>query len=108
MGGGGGRGGGVAGPTTVALDANTFTFGATSYKLDGTPTTTETPMGVRTSKATWKNDKLVIELSTQTPNGAITSTQTWYLEGDWLVRETSSPAPDGGAPRVSKTYFKRA
>jgi hypothetical protein len=109
-GGGGGRGGrgGPAGPMAIALDANAFTVGNLSYKLDGSVTSTETLAGTQTAKAAWKADRLVIEITTPSANGPIVSTQTWYLEGDSLVRETSTPGPDGSAPRVSKLYYKRS
>jgi len=109
-GGGGARGGrgGAAGPTTIALDASSFSVGPTAYKLDGSPTTTETPRGIQVAKAAWKGDKLTIETTLQSPTGNIVTTQTWYLEGESLVRETSTPSPDGGEPRVSKMFFKRS
>jgi hypothetical protein len=116
-GGGGGGGGGMrsggAGPVPMSItaDANTFTVGSgettTTYRLDGTPTTTETPRGQATVKAAWQGDRVVIETTTQGPQGPLVSTATWYLEGDALVRETSAPGPDGQA--ISrKTYFKRS
>ena len=109
MGGGRGRGG-AAGPISISLDSNAFTVGSgeTSqiYRLDGTPTVTETAMGRSTSKASWKDDKLVVETTNDTPNGAVSSTIVWYLEGDSLVRETHSNA--GGQDVVRKTFYKRA
>jgi len=110
--GGGGRGGGggavgVAGPTTIALDSTSFTFGTLKYTIGGT-STLEMPRGTVTAKAAWSADKLVIEQTSQGANGPIVTTISYYLEGDSLVRETSNPAPDGGAPRVSKTFFKRS
>jgi hypothetical protein len=108
-GGGGGRGGGTAGPMTVVLDANTFSFGsgATSnvYRLDGSPTVTETPAGRSTSKAGWKEDKLVIDVTLDTVNGPVNSAIVWYLEGESLVREKQSNL--NGQPTVRKTYYKR-
>ena len=48
-GGGGMRSGGPAGPMTIALEADTFSVSSgtnvTTYRLDGSPTTTETPGG---------------------------------------------------------------
>ena len=109
-GGGGGRGGGgVAPPTILALDANTFTVGvgenARVYRLDGSPTILETPAGRSTSKAAWKDDKLVIETTLESANPPVNTTTIWYLEGESLVRETHSTG--GGQTSVRKTYFKR-
>jgi len=110
-GGGGGRGGAVAGPTVIAIDAASFTIGTgdskTAYKLDGTPTVVPGPNGDRTSKTAWKGDHLVIETTSQGPAGPIVQTTTWYLEGEALVREVSTPTPEGN-PIVRKTYFKKA
>jgi hypothetical protein len=100
--GGGGRGGG---PTVIAMDATTFTVGTTAYKLDGSTTTIETRGGTAMAKAAWKGDRLVIE--TTNPGAASAVVTTWYREGDALVRETSTPGPDG-EPIVRKTFFKRA
>lgn len=108
-GGGGGRGGGVAAPTILALDANTFTMGsgetARVYRLDGAPTILETPAGRSTSKASWKDDKLVIETTLEGANGPVNSSVVWYLEGDSLVRENHANL--NGTASVRKTYFKR-
>jgi hypothetical protein len=108
-GGGGGRGG--AGPMTITMDAGTLTITngptSTAYRLDGTPTTTETPRGTSTSKSTWKSDRLVIETTVDTPNGPQVTTVAWYMDGEWLVRETSSTAADGSV-NVRKTYYKKA
>lgn len=109
-GGGGMRGGGGPVAMSITADANTFTVGSgemtTTYRLDGTPTTTETPRGQSTAKASWQGDRIVIETTNQGPNGPMVSTATWYLEGDALVRETSAPGPNGEAI-ARKTYFKR-
>ena len=108
-GGGGGRGGGVAAPTILAFDANTFTVGSGDnsrvYRLDGSPTILETPAGRSTSKAGWKEDKLVIDITLDGANGPVNSSVVWYLEGESLVRENHSNI--GGQPSVRKTYFKR-
>jgi hypothetical protein len=109
-GGGGGRGGGGAAPATVlALDTNTFTIGsgenARIYRLDGTPTILDTPAGRSTSKAGWKEDKLVIETTLEGANPPVNSTVVWYLEGESLVRENHSTG--SGQTYVRKTYFKR-
>jgi hypothetical protein len=110
-GGGGGRGrSGGSTPMSLSLDANSFTVGqgetSTVYRLDGSPTVSETPIGRATAKAAWKGDKLVIETVTDGANGQIATTVSWYLEGDSLVRETQVPGPDGNATS-RKTYFKR-
>lgn len=108
--GGGGRGGGGVAPATIlALDANTFTMGsgetARVYRLDGSPTVLDTPAGRSTSKASWKDDKLVIETTLEGANGPVNSTMVWYLEGESLVRENH--ANFNGTTSVRKTYFKR-
>lgn len=104
------RSGGPGGPMTLALDGNTFsvTNGAnvTTYRLDGTPSTSDTPNGQVTAKASWKGDHIVIETTGQGPNGPTVTTATWYIEGESLVRETSLPGPDGEL-MTRKTYFKR-
>jgi hypothetical protein len=110
-GGGGMRSGGPAGPMTIALEADTFSVSSgtnvTTYRLDGSPTTTETPGGQITAKASWKGDRIVIETTGPGPNGPIATTATWYIEGESLVRETSLPGPDGEL-MTRKTYYKRA
>ncbi|HYN07689.1 MAG TPA: hypothetical protein VES67_09885 [Vicinamibacterales bacterium] len=111
-GGGGGMRSGGTGPVPMSItaDANTFTVGSgettTTYRLDGTATTNETPRGQVTVKASWQGDRVVIETTNQGPSGPMVSTATWYLEGDALVRETSAPGPNGEAI-LRKTYFKR-
>ena len=114
-GGGRGRGGfgGGAGPapTVISLDATTFTVAVgevpTVYRLDASPTTIERPTGTVTAKASWVGDRLTIQTTTETPNGQMSSTTVWYLEGESLVRETSSSSASGQTV-VRKTYFKRA
>jgi len=110
-GGGGGRGGGggamgVAGPMAITLDATSFSDGRNTYKVGGT-STYESPRGTVTAKTSWVSDKLVIEATSQGPNGPIVTKTSWYLEGESLVRETSTPV-EGAADRVSKTYYKRS
>ena len=110
----GGRGGGsmMAGPLSITMDATTFTIGngatSSAYRLDGTATTVEGPGLHSTAKAAWKGDRLVIETTTDTVNGAVVATAAWYLEGDSLIRETSSPSPTGGDPTIRKTYYKKS
>jgi hypothetical protein len=110
-GGGGGRGGGrgAAGPMTVTLDAGTFTLAqgenTTILRTDGTPSVTDTPAGPSTSKAAWKDDKLVVETTIETTNGPVSNTVVWYLEGESLVRENQSNTD--GRQTVRKTYYKR-
>ena len=106
---GGGRGGAVAGPTTIAFDAATFTVGtgpaSTSYKIDGV-TTVQTVRGDVTAKAAWQGDKLVIETTSPGPSGPAVSTTSWYLDGQNLVRETSTLGANG-EPIVRKMFYKR-
>ena len=94
----------------LSLDANTFTVAqgetSTVYRLDGSPTVTDTAIGRATAKAAWKGDKLVIETVTDGANGQISTTVSWYRDGDWLVRETAVPGADGSTTS-RKTYFKR-
>jgi P pilus assembly chaperone PapD len=59
-------------------------------------------------KATWKDDKLVIETTNPGPNGSTLSVATWYLEGDSLVRESNAIMPDGTQTPARKTYYKRS
>jgi hypothetical protein len=109
-GGGGGRGGMSAGPMVVTIDANAFSIGSgettTAYKLDGSATTTQTARGEAVAKAAWKGDRLVIETTTNTANGPSVSTAAYYLDGEWLVRETTTTMMDQTITR--KTYFKRS
>jgi hypothetical protein len=114
-GGRGGRGGGgtgVSGPTTIAMDASTFTIttggSSAAYRLDGAPTTIQTARGDLTARVTWQGDRLVIVTTSEGLNGPLVTTAAWYLEGESLVRETSTPSPDGGQPTVRKTYFKKS
>ncbi len=106
----GGGGMGVAGPMTVSADNNTFTIAAgettTTYHLDGSPQTNDTPRGQVTTKASWKGDRVVIETTSPGANGPLSSTATWYMDGDALVRENSSTGPNG-EPVTRKTYYKR-
>jgi hypothetical protein len=113
-GGGGLRGaGGVITPaqTTISLDAAAFTIASatttTAYKLDGSTTTTETPRGTVTAKASWNGDRLVIETTSPGANGPIVTTAAWYRDGASLVRENASPGLDGELI-VRKTYYKKS
>jgi hypothetical protein len=113
-GGAGMRSGGAGGPvpTTISMNAGSFTIGSgensTTYKTDGSLNTITTPAGTEVkAKATWKDDKLVIETTTETPNGPRNATNTWYLDGESLVRETSTTTPDGQAV-TRKTIFKKS
>jgi hypothetical protein len=91
-------------PMPITLDATSFTVGPTKYKLDGT-SSFEGPKGTVLVKASWKGDKLILEEGGPGGSGA---TIAWYLEGNALVRELSSPARDGGEPRVRKVYYKKS
>ena len=107
-----GAGGAVGGPvpTTIAIDAKSFTLtsgqNATVYALDGSVTDVSNARSKATAKAAWQGDKLVIETTAEGPNGPVVSQAAWYLDGEWLVRENSSTGADGTAV-VRKTYFKK-
>ena len=108
----GGAGGAVGGPvpTTITLDAKSFTLtsgqNATVYALDGSVTDVSNARSKATAKAAWQGDKLVIETTSEGPNGPVVSQASWYLDGEWLVRENSATGADGAAI-VRKTYFKK-
>ena len=108
--GGGGRGGAI-GPMAISIDASSFSItqgeATTAYQLDGVARATQSARGDVITKAAWKGDRLVIETTNPGPNGPIVSTATWYLDGDALVRETSTLLPDGQTT-LRKTYYKKA
>ena len=87
--GGGGRGMG-GGPITIKQTATELTremtrgeqVMATTYKLDGTETTQESPMGSSKASAKWDGSKLVIKTTRETPNGSMETTETWSLSAD--------------------------
>jgi hypothetical protein len=123
VGGGGARGGGgggavvarsgaAAGPvgTTITLDTKSFSVTqgetTTAYALDGSTTDISNAMRKATAKASWQGDKLVIQTTAEGQNGPVVTQATWYLEGESLVRENNSTAPDGQAI-TRKTYFKK-
>jgi hypothetical protein len=110
-GGGGGMGRGGASPMTVSVDANTFSFGSgealTTYKLDGSVSTTDTPRGEVAVKASWQGDRVVVEQTNPGANGPVKTITAWYMDGDALVRETTLPAGPDGQPMTRKTYYKR-
>jgi hypothetical protein len=114
--GGGGRGGGGVGrggggPLMVTADANTFSFGSgesmTTYKLDGSVSTTDTPRGEVAVKASWQGDRVIVEQTNPGANGPVKTTTAWYMDGDALVRETTLPAGPDGQTMTRKTYYKR-
>lgn len=108
--GGGGGGMVVATGTTLTVDNKSLTIAqgqsTTTYALDGSVTDLNNPARKTTAKATWQGDKIAIETTAEGPNGPIVTHATWYIEGEWLVRESSSTGADG-QPVVRKTYFKR-
>jgi hypothetical protein len=96
---------------TVSADANTFSFGSgesmTTYKLDGSVSTTDTPRGEVAVKAAWQGDRVVVETTNPGPNGPVVTTVAWYMDGDALVRELNAPGPDG-TTISRRTYYKRS
>ncbi len=55
------------------------------------------------SKAMWAANKLVVTTTT----AAGEEKRTFSTEGDDLVVETSAPAPNGGAPNITKVTYKK-
>ena len=55
------------------------------------------------SKAMWAASKLVVTTTT----GAGEEKRTFSMEGDNLVVETSAPARNGGAPKITKVTYQR-
>lgn len=110
-GGGGGGRGGSGGPMMVTADANTFSFGSgesmTTYKLDGSVSTTDTPRGEVAVKASWQGDRVIVEQTNPGANGPVKTTTAWYLDGDALVREIAIPTGPDGQTTTRKTYYKR-
>ena len=80
-----------------------------TYKLDGSAS--KNMMAGRgggapaeqVSKATWAANKLVVTTAT----GAREEKRAFSMEGDNLVVETSAPAPNGGAPNITKVTYKK-
>ena len=96
---------------TVTADASTFSFGSgesmTTYRLDGSVSTTDTPRGEVAVKASWQGDRVVVETTNPGANGPVVTKVAWYMDGDALVRESTIPGPDGQT--ISrKTYYKRS
>ncbi|HEX5214525.1 MAG TPA: hypothetical protein VFV98_03630 [Vicinamibacterales bacterium] len=112
-GGGGGRGGG--GPMTIAQDATTLTITTegqngpmeVKYKLDGTEQTVTMGQGEAKVKAKVEGSTIVVEQVRDMGNGPTTTKVVYSMEGDWLVRSTTSPGRNGGEPTTRKTYFKK-
>ena len=55
------------------------------------------------SKAMWAGNRLVVTTSI----GAGEEKRTFSMDGDNLVVETSAPAPNGGAPKITKATYTR-
>ncbi len=80
-----------------------------TYKLDGS--VSKNMMAGRgggapteqVSTAMWAANKLVVTTTT----GAGEEKRTFSTEGDNLVVETSAPAPNGGAPNITKVIYKK-
>jgi hypothetical protein len=107
-GGGGGRGGVIASvggvsvntETIIALDSSAFSIEIggvqTSYPLNGSDVVVQMRGAEGRAHASWAGDKLVIETTMDSVNGPVVNRTSWFIEGDALVRETTS-----------KTYYKR-
>jgi hypothetical protein len=88
--GGGGRGPGGGGPLTVKQTETELTTErtrgeqvmTTTYKLDGTETTTQGQMGASKASAKWDGTKIVTKTTRETPNGSMEFTETWSLSAD--------------------------
>jgi hypothetical protein len=115
-GGGGGGGRGPAGPQTLTYTqtATELTIeretpnGVTKtvYKLDGSPSVNTMGRGGEvTSKSVWEGKKLVTKYSRTMGENTVEVTETRSLEGDNLVVESVTKAPNGD--RVSKMVFKK-
>jgi hypothetical protein len=115
-GGGGGGRGGMGGPMTIAVDANTLKItretpnGALEqvYKLDGSESTIQ--MGQMEAKAVakWDGDNIVIVTTRQGQNGEVKTTAVYSIEGDYLVVANTQPPRGGGDPVTRKNYYKKA
>jgi hypothetical protein len=114
----GGRGGGAS-DFTITMDAKTMnivtvrngTESKVSYKLDGTVSKNDPPMGARggsttpiESVAKWDGDKLVIV--TKGANGDTTT--KYFFDAKDLVREQTRPGQAGAEPTTTRQYFKKA
>jgi len=101
---GGGRRGGMGGPMTVKMAADTLTVErsmgentvSTIYKLDGTESVNKmmgqggTEVEVK-STAKWDGSKLTIMEKRPAPDGTVReTTQVWSLEGGNLVIESTN------------------
>jgi hypothetical protein len=100
--GGGGRGGFGGGD------------GTTTYKLDGSETSTEVQnqMGSMTVKTKGKIEggKLAITRTATTPMGDRTSTESWELgaDGNSLTITSTRPNRDGGTDTTTRAFVKKS
>ena len=80
-----------------------------TYKLDGS--VSKNMMAGRgggapteqVSKAMWAGDNLVVTTTTSAGD----EKRTFSMDGGTLVVETSTPAPKGGAPNITKVTYKK-
>jgi hypothetical protein len=98
------------GPTSMTIEYTRQTPPGVklTYNLDGSVTKNMIagPGGAPTeqvSRATWAGNNLVVTTTT----AAGEEKRTFSTDGDYLVVETSAPAPKGGAPNVTKVTYKR-
>ena len=111
---GGGRGSGPGVDLTLTQNATAMTLEyrggvKLTYTLDGS--VSRNMMAGRgggapteqLSKAMWAGNNLVVTTTT----GAGDEKRTFTTDGAYLVVETSVPAPNGGAPKVTKVTYQR-
>ena len=111
-------------PITIKQDADVLTSIRTNgektvYRFDGTavrnalppasPTRGTSPAAApgsyETSKSSWQGAKLVTILTGTGPNGPTEATESRWMEGQWMVTETTRKTPTGDTTR--RTYWKR-
>jgi hypothetical protein len=97
---------------TQSATAMTFEYRAgvkLTYKLDGSES--KNMMAGRggaapteqVSKATWAGSNIVVATTTS----AGEEKRTLSMDGGYVVVEISAPAPNGGAPKITKVVYQR-